>query len=75
MSRRTRIEAKEEGRLTKPPGDPRVRAFCDALAEAVAVGVVAELSATRRFTAVSSRKARRESKAAFPLETPGEEVG
>ncbi len=75
MSRRTRIEATEGGRFTKPPRDPRVRAFCDALAEAVAVGVVAELSATRRFAAAGSRENRRENKAALPLETPGEEVG
>lgn len=75
MRRRTRSTQTERGRFTKPPRDPRVRAFCDALAEAVAAAVAAELNVTRRFPTTGSREECREDKAAVPLEIPGEEAG
>jgi hypothetical protein len=43
MGQRTGTETSDVGRFAEPPRDPLVRAFCDALADIVAVEITADL--------------------------------
>ena len=57
MGRRAGSDTTDVGTLSEPPRDPQVRAFCDALAEILAAGVVEELHSEMQESAAEAVRA------------------